>query len=372
MSNLPPNNMPTLGDDDRPSFNRGYPTQVPPLPPLPPRRPQREGISTPVWILLAVSVGFMLPFCACGVLFFASSVTFFQLADQLEEQAYVDTSDEDGVGIIRLEGPIYQGEGLAAASETVIRDIDWMEDNENVKAIVVMANSPGGDANASDVIWNRLAEVDKPVLVAVDGLCASGCYYIAMGATPDEIYATPNSLIGSIGVVSTFFNIEELADEIGVEVNVIATGENKDFGSLFRDITPEEEAYWREQLAVIFDNFINRVVGGRANHLTEAEIRELANGRVWASSEAQNLGLIDGILYPEDVLERAADLGGLNPNNFRQIESPYTPTFLDLLFSESPGFSTEIELPDANDMNNMLQQSPIQYRYYGPYSGIQE
>lgn len=346
------NNMPTLGDEG--GMNRFTP---------PP--PRQRGFSTPFWVLIAVIVGFMLPVCACAVLMVGSVTALMRFASDFEEQAYEDTSDEAGVGIIELEGPIYQGEGISAASETVIRDIDWMEDNDNVKAIVVLANSPGGDANASDVIWKRLSEVDKPVLVAVDGLCASGCYYIAMGATQNEIYATPNSLIGSIGVISTFFNIEELAEDIGVEVNIVATGENKDFGSMFRDMTPEEEAYWREQIAVIFDNFINRVVVGR--QMTEGTVRELANGRVWSASIAQDLGLIDGLLYPEEVMERAADLGGLNPNNFRKIESPYEPTFLDLLFSESPGFS--VELPDANDLNNMLQQGPIQYRYYGPYNG---
>lgn len=369
MSSLPPNDMPTLGDEDRPSFRRGIPSQRPVFPP--PRPPRRDGLPTPLWILIAVAVGFMLPICACSVLALTSTAALLQFADTFEEQAYVDPSNEPGVGIIHLEGPIYQGQGLAAASETVIRDIDWMEDNDNVKAIVVFANSPGGDANASDVIWKRLSEVDKPVLVAVDGLCASGCYYIAMGATPDEIYATPNSLIGSIGVISTFFNIEELAEDVGVEVNIVATGENKDFGSLFRDMTPAEEEYWREQIAVIFDNFINRVVSGRANHLSEAEIREIANGRVWAASKAQELGLIDGIMYPEEVMERAADLGGLDPDSFREIESPYEPTFLDLLLSDSPGFSASVELPDANDLNNILQQGPIQYRYYGPYSGVE-
>lgn len=355
MSHFPSNNIPTLGDDDqRPRF-------VPP--------PRRPGLSTPFWVLIAVVVGFMLPICACAVLMVGSFATLTRLASEFEEQAYTDPSDEPGVGIIKLEGPIYQGDGISAASETVIRDIDWMEDNDNVKAIVVLANSPGGDANASDVIWNRLAQVDKPVLVAVDGLCASGCYYIAMAATQNEVYATPNSLVGSIGVISTFFNIEELAADVGVEVNIVATGENKDFGSLFRDMTPEEESYWREQIAVIFDNFISRVVSGR--QMTEGEVRELANGRVWSAKFAQELGLIDGILYPSEVMERAADLGGLDPDDFRKIESPYEPTILDLLFSESPGFSTKIELPDANDLNNMLQQGPIQYRYYGPYSGVQ-
>jgi len=233
-----------------------------------------------------------------------------------------------------------------------------------VKAIVVRANSPGGDANASDIIWERLARVQKPVLVSVNGLCASGCYYIAMGADPNEIYATPNSLIGSIGVISQFINVQELADELGIEVEVVATGENKDFGSLFRPLSEEEKAYWREQLAVTLENFLTRVEGGRPN-LTRADIEALANGRVWSASIAQDMGLIDGILYPQDVYQRAAELGGIRRSDFRLIESPYVPDIFSLL--GSAGLQNGLTLPDANDVLDSLQQAPIQYRYLGPY-----
>lgn len=365
-------NMPTLGDD-QPPRNPNY-NPVPPQRPVMMMPPPAPRGTSPLWILAAVAVGFLLPVCTCGVLFFSGIIGLGAAATQLEELAEatpVDPGSTPGVGVIDLQGVIYQGEGLQAASERMLRDIEWMDSNSNVRAIVVMANSPGGDANASDVVWQRLKEVNKPVYVAVDGLCASGCYYIAMGASADKIYATPNSLIGSIGVISTFFNIEELAEEIGVDVTVIATGENKDFGSLFRDMTPAEEDYWREQIAVIFDNFIQRVVEGRANHLNEAQVREVANGRVWAAAIAQDMGLIDGLMYPDEVMDLAATDAGLG-SNYRVIESPYEPTFFDLLFSSQPGFSSELELPDTNDLTNMLQQSPIQYRYLGPYSGAEE
>jgi protease-4 len=279
-----------------------------------------------------------------------------------------DSGSGPGVGVVDVSGVILNGEGIGAASENLLQTIEWMDENDDVRAIVVTANSPGGDANASDVIWQALSEVDKPVVVSVNGLCASGCYYIAMAADQNEIYATPNSLIGSIGVISTFFNIAELADDIGVEVNIIATGENKDFGSPFRDLTPEEEAYWREQINVTLEIFISRVVAGRPN-LSEREVRQLATGRVWAASIAQENGLIDGIMYRDDVFDYAADLGGLQPDDYRIIHSPFEPTLLDILLSDSPGFASPLELPDAQDLTNMLQQGPIQYRYLGPYNG---
>lgn len=325
------------------------------------------GNLTPLWIIFALSVGFMLPICACVILMIGGFVGLGSLAGLADELEAADSGSGPGVGVIDLNGIIFQGEGIGASAENVIRDIEWMEDNDDVKAILIRADSPGGDANASDVIWQRLAQVKKPVVVWVNGLCASGCYYIAMGATPNEIYATPNSLIGSIGVISTFFNVEELAADIGIEVEVIATGQNKDFGSPFRELTPEEEAYWRDQIAVTFENFINRVVIGRPN-LSEGQIREMANGRVWAARIAQDMGLIDGLLYENEALDHAADLGGLG-KKYRVIETPFAPEWWEFLLGGSPAFGTQLELPDTSDLTNMLQQSPIQYRYLGPYSG---
>jgi protease-4 len=345
-------------DDMQPTF----------YPPPPQRR--GGGGTSPTWIILAMVVGFMLPVCACGILTLVGVVSLGSLTALVEEGA--DTGEGAGVGVIDLKGVIVQGDTVvAAASDNLIRDIEWMNDNSDVKAILIRANSPGGDANASDIIWQALDRVDKPVVISVNGLCASGCYYIAMAGTPNEIYATPNSLIGSIGVISTFFNVQELADDIGIQVQVIATGENKDFGSPFRPLTEEEEAYWREQIAVILDTFISKVVAGRPN-LSEGDIRELANGRVWTASIAQENGLIDGIKYESEAMDRAAELGGLKAGDYRIIETPFEPDFWEILLAGSPGFSTKLELPSAYDLINAIQQGPIQYRYLGPYGGFEE
>ena len=336
-------------------------------PPAGTTRPQTERGSSPLWILSAVALGFMLPVAACVILTFAGFLSLGIFGATFE--SFDDSGSGPGVGVVDVSGVILNGSGIGAASENLVSTIEWMDENDDVKAIVVTANSPGGDANASDVIWQALSEVEKPVVVSVNGLCASGCYYVAMAADHNEIYATPNSLIGSIGVISTFFNVEELADDIGVDVQIIATGESKDFGSPFRDLTPEEVVYWREQINVTLDIFISRVVGGRPN-LSEGEVRQLATGRVWAASIAQENGLIDGLMYPDEVFDHAADLGGLDPDDdYRRIESPYEPTLLDIFLNDSPGFSNPLELPDAQDLTNMLQQGPIQYRYLGPYSG---
>jgi protease-4 len=318
-----------------------------------------------------MTLGFSLPVCSCLLFLVISIGGTGWLAAQVDPEA--DTGSGQGVGVLDLNGPILQGTGgdFAAGSRDFIEDLEWLEKNPDVRAILIRANSPGGDANASDLMWRALSEVEKPVVVYVSGLCASGCYYIAMGADSNEIYATPNSLIGSIGVVSTFFNIEGLAEDVGVQVQVVATGENKDFGSPFRPLSAEEEAYWREQIAVVLENFIQVVAGGRPN-LSEGDIREMASGRVWTSSIAQEMGLIDGLMYEDQAMDHAAQLGGISGDNYRIILPPYEPTLGDLLFGDggAPAFQAGVEVPNTQELSNMLQQGPIQYRYYGPYGGL--
>ncbi len=322
--------------------------------------------SAPLWAIIGVVVGFGLPVAACGFLFIFSLAGFGALADSLDTTVGTGETGEPGVALLDLSGPIYQGSGLGAASDTLIRDIEWFEDNDDVEAILVMANSPGGEVNATDIVWQRLSQVQKPVVVSINGLCASGCYYIAMAADANEVYATPGSLIGSIGVISMFINVEELAADIGVEAQVITTGDSKDFGSPFRELTEEEIEFWEGQIAETLDLFVSRVDNGRPN-LSESEVRDLASGRIWAATQARDLGLVDELRYPDEVMDRAADLAGLG-SDYRVIESPYAPTPFELFLGDPPGLA--VELPSAYDLAEMMEAAPLQYRYFGPGAGI--
>ncbi len=244
-----------------------------------------------------------------------------------------------------------------------------MADNNDVEAVVIRANSPGGGVNASDEMWYAVEQfrqdTGKPVVVYMQGLCASGCLYVA--AATDELFANRNTLVGSIGVISTFFNAEELLDDIGVEAQVVATGDTKDFGSIFRELTPEEEAFWRIQIGVVLDNFIDVVANRDGSTLTTAQVTELANGRVWIASEALNLGLIDQIGYEDDAIAYAASLAGLR--DYRVIEYPFNLSFFEIFSATTnlPNLESYFALPSANDLVDSLQQPPLQYRYLGPY-----
>ena len=359
MANMPPSRMPSLGDDP-PSYSPPPPQYASP----PPTRNTEGKLvnRTALWVIAAMSVGFFLPVCACAFLCFSTGIWFNQFADQLQQN---ELETGPAIGIIDLSGPILGGDGFGASEGYMRKQIEWMEETSDIKAIVVRANSPGGEVNASDEIWHVLSQVKKPVVVSVQGICASGCLYIASAA--DEIHATRSSQVGSIGVISYFFNAEELLDNIGIEPEVIATGDSKDFGSFFRDMTAEEEAFWRDQMNVLLDNFIDAVANRPGSNLSVADVRELATGQVWVAEDALKLGLIDDIGYEEDVIKRAADLAGIS--NYRVQEYPFDFGIFSAFFNSASSLDTKsiFELPTAQDLSNSLQQPAIQYRYFGPY-----
>jgi protease-4 len=372
--------MPTLGDESqgsapppppRPPFQPGGNFAPPPQRPMympPPPRPNREASlvnRTAFWMIAATSIGFLLPVCVCVGLCLLLLAGLTAISED-----WSTLGDETGpaVGVIELSGPIFNGTGFGASTDHMRAQLEWMNENSDVRAIVIRANSPGGSVDASDEIWYEVGKINKPVVVSVQGLCASGCLYVASAA--DEIWATRSSLVGSIGVISTFFNVEELLDDVGVEVQVIATGENKDFGSPFRPMTLEEEVFWRDQSEALLNNFITVVASRPGSSLTSNDVRELANGRVWIAPTAQNLGLVDNIGYEDEAIRRAADLAGMG--SYRVQEYPFNFGFLSLFSAESAAALREMsdgyfDLPDSRELLDTFQQAPLQYRYFGPY-----
>ncbi len=365
MSPFPPN------DSQRGSMQSPPPNFAsgPFAPPPPKNRGEASVVNrTALWVLLSTLAGMATPICLCVCLCMGSFVGLSTWAGQL------DTTEETGpaVGVIDLTGPIIGGDSLFSASTGYMREqIKWMEESNDVKAIVIRANSPGGSVDPSDTIWHEVSKINKPVVVSVQGMCASGCLYISSAA--DEIWATRSSLVGSIGVISTFFNAQELLDDLGIDVQTVATGENKDFGSMFRPLTPEEEEYWRGQSELLLTNFIQAVASRPGSTLTEADVRELATGRVWVASEAKDRGLVDEIGYEEDAIQRAADLAGMS--SYRVQEYPFAFDFFNIFgtgFSAAEGLSEGyFAMPTSQEILDSLQQAPLQYRYFGPYDGGQ-
>lgn len=350
----------------------GYQPRPPQPPPYygPPPRNSGNGGTIAVWVLVSLVTGFLLPVCACILLISSSFVGLGALSSSITE---VDQETGPAVGVIDLNGPLTTGESFSASTGYFQTQLDWMADERDVRALVIRANSPGGGIGASDEMWNSLRqfrdETGKPVVVYMRGTCASGCLYVSAAA--DELVANRNALIGSIGVISTFFDASELLDDIGVSVDVIVTADSKDFGSFYRPLTDEERQFWASQIDIVLQNFIDVVANRPNSTLSTSDVAELATGRVWIAEEALDLGLVDSLGYEEDALDRAAALA--NIRNYRVQEYPFDFSFLNIF--SGTGFEAALDavqtepiftLPTTNDLLNSVQQPPLQYRWMGP------
>jgi len=228
----------------------------------------------------------------------------------------------DSVYEIRLEGVIsaekYSGlfGVVTVTPEKIISQLDEARKNPNVKAILIRVNSPGGSAAASQEIYEELKKVEKPVVVSVSEVCASGAYYVASAA--DRIIANRSSSVGSIGVIMQIPNFEDLYEKLGIKYTTIKQGKFKDVGSPDRPITEEEIRLLEAQLKEIYGQFIADVA--EARNMDAGEVEELATGWVFLGTEALELGLIDGIGNYKDAINIAAELGGIKgePNVIRQ------------------------------------------------------
>ncbi len=197
------------------------------------------------------------------------------------------------IAVIFAEGEIVDGNADGAiSSEKFAKEIRKARKDENIKAIVLRVNSPGGSILASDVIWREMSEAKKvkPVIVSMGEVAASGGYYIA--APADTIVAQPNTITGSIGIFGILFNVQELVnDKLGVTTDVVSTGELSDFGNMARPLTEVERTIIQSSVEDGYETFISRVAEGRGMH--PDSVRKVASGRVWTGSQAKARGLVD-------------------------------------------------------------------------------
>lgn len=317
-----------------------------------------------IWAMVGVVAGFMLPTIACSLLTLVGIIGLSLAGSGGGGKTTTSTGFGDAVAIVRVEGIIIASDetevGTGALSGIVISDLETAAADPTVKAIVLRVDSPGGGVTGAAQIYEALLEIDKPIVVSMAGTAASGGYYVS--APADYIFARPDTLTGSIGVISTFINAEALLEDLGVEATVIASGENKDFGSYFNDLTPEQEEIWRSITNELFDEFVRVIVDGR--NMSESVVRELADGRVYSGRQAVANGLVDELGDLEEAIQKAADLGGISGEP-RIIEYQRIPTFEDILF----GFSTNLNRSQSDEINQLIQDftTPmVEYRYIGP------
>jgi len=273
---------------------------------------------------------------------------------------------EDAVAVVRIEGVIVSGRepdfplttSSNAYSETIIQRLDQAGDDPSVKAIVLRVNSPGGGIVATDEVYTVLSEIEKPIVVSMGEIAASGGYYVSCAAR--KIVANPVTLTGSIGVISTMPNFEELLDKIGVQVLVIKSGPMKDELSPYRQPTEEEIAHWQAITDEAYEQFLRVVAEGR--DLDLEEVRKSADGRVYTGKQALELGLVDQLGNLPDAIDLAADLGGIEGEP-RLIEYQQAPSLIEMLLSGLSPFPASLSV---DDLLGIERRFTVQYLYVSP------
>lgn len=206
------------------------------------------------------------------------------------------------VALVRIEGPILD------SKDTVEEIQEYARDN-SIKALILRIDSPGGAVAPSQEIYAEVKKTvaKKAVVVSMGSVAASGGYYIACPAT--KIVANPGTLTGSIGVIMEIPNIEGLMNKIGVKTEVIKSGKNKDIGSAFRTMKPEERELLQGVMDNVHEQFIRAVAEGRKMNIED--VRKIADGRIFTGEQAKEQGLVNELGTLDDATKAAAKLAGI-------------------------------------------------------------
>lgn len=209
---------------------------------------------------------------------------------------------KEKIGVIPVEGTITD-------SETVVSQLVRFRKDGRIRAIILRVNSPGGGVAPSQEIYREIRKTikKKKVIVSMGSVAASGGYYISSAA--DKIVADPGTLTGSIGVIVEFVRLQELMQKIGVEMQVLKSGEFKDIGSPFRKLTEEDKQLIQNLIFDIQKQFVEAVARGR--NLPVEKVRQIADGRIISGSQGKELGLVDELGNFEDAVELAKTMSGI-------------------------------------------------------------
>jgi protease-4 len=266
--------------------------------------------------------------------------------DYTEKVVDGDKDARAKIAMIDVEGVLSsdQSDSLFGSKESqvvaLVEKLKLAEGDPDVKAVLVRVDSPGGDVTTSDILYHELAEFKKrkkvPVVAAFMGVAASGGYYMASAA--DAIVAHPTSITGSIGVISLHVSLAGLLDKIGVKVDALKSGANKDMGSPFRPMTDEDRKLFQALIDQFYARFVSVVAEGRKGRLSEAEIRTLADGRIYTAQQALEAKLVDRVGYLADAIAEAKTRAGVS--QAKVVLYSRRPGRLDNEYSGTPSAET--------------------------------
>ena len=244
------------------------------------------------------------------------------------------TKKGDQIAVIYAEGSITNSDLVPRYSdesyitEKLVEELIKLKKDNNVKAVVLRVNSPGGDGFVSDQIWKQVCELkkDKKVVASMGNVAASGGYYISCAA--DKIVSEANTLTGSIGVFGIFPNATGLFDKLDLTTDVVKTNKYSDFGDMSRPMRDDEKALMQGYVENFYDIFLSRCSEGRG--MTKDEIDNIGQGRVWTGKQALEIGLVDEIGDVDRAIEVAAELAGLTDYDVKTVlasSDPFTNYF---------------------------------------------
>lgn len=257
-------------------------------------------------------------------------------------------------------------EGAIVGTE-VIRDLRKLKENDDVKAVVLRVNSPGGSAFASEQIWQAVKELKskKPVIVSMGDYAASGGYYISCIA--DTIVAEPTTLTGSIGIFGMFPNVKGLTDKLGLTTDVVKTNKLSDFGEMTRPFNEDEKGLMQMMITRGYNTFVGRCAEGR--HMKKEAIEKIAEGRVWTGETAKKIGLVDVLGGIDKALEIALKKAKID--TYTIVSYPDKKDFLTSILDSKPTNYIESKIlksnlgsyyNDFNLLKNIEQRNKIQAR----------
>jgi protease-4 len=248
--------------------------------------------------------------------------------------AYKSTKNE--IAVIVADGTIMPGEADGSeqviAADTFVEEIRKAREDDDIKAIVLRVNSPGGEFRSSDMIWREinLAKKEKPVIASMGDYAASGGYYIAMAC--DTIVAQPHTITGSIGIFMMMFDMSDfLGNKLGITFDEVRTGEYGEMFTVTRPLTDSEKNYWQRNLEEAYATFTGKAAEGR--NVADDEIRKVASGRVWSGTQAKDHKLVDVLGGFNDAVAIAADKAGLG-DDYKIRYYPKQKPFFEQIVSQ--------------------------------------
>lgn len=275
-----------------------------------------------------------------GLLLFAAAAIFVFFIAALffggSEDSSLDLSTGQRLGLVEVKGVILD-------SEEAVKELERFGEDDNIAAIILRIDSPGGGVAASQEIYDAVKRVrreyGKFVIASMASVAASGGYYIACGA--DTIMANPGTTTGSIGVIAELMNTTELLNKIGVRFEIVKSGKYKDSGTPWRPFTDEDRRYFQTYVDDAFAQFVGVVA--EARNMSREEVLKYADGRVFTGQQALNYKLIDLLGNYQDAVDLASEQAGISGKARVVTSHRKRVTLFDILFGDLEGYIQRIQ-----------------------------